>query len=137
MSLTKNHQIYKGPDIHAYTSQVREMVDIYMPEVYEKYGDKLSREELENLLLEFEKKFGPKVTYSNIRNNFHNGRIFDKDVPKLNCAILLKVIWEILNEKNDASLYKHFDETLNQICSTCIQGISFRLFLDYVALYIV
>lgn len=129
----KQNQIWHGENIHAYTKQVNLTIPQYLPQIYGKYGEKLSLENLNLLLAEFQKKYGPKVTYSNIRNVFANGEIFDKDAPQLNSAILLQAIWDILCEKNEESLFRHFGETLDQIGSTCIVGVSHRLFMDYVA----
>ena len=68
-----------------------------------------------------------------MNRNFRNGYILDPELPKVNSAMILVLIWDQI--KDDTVLCKHFSETLKQIGNTCIQGISHRLIIDYVALY--
>lgn len=127
------HPIYHGTDIHAYTQQLKTMSDHYSPDIINKYGNVISEEEWNHLLSELQKHYGKKVALMNMNSQFKNGWISDPQVPSLNSAILLKALWEKI-KRNDVSMIKHFEETLDQIGSTCIQGISHRLFIDYIAL---
>lgn len=131
----KNGQgIWHGVNIHAYTHQINQMVSKYVPELTQKYGKKVEQLEFNELLEQLEKTYGSKVTYSNLRKVYKNGWIVDPQVRSMNSAILLKAVWEKVKDKGDESIYRHFSETLDEIGATCIQGVSFRLFIDYVAL---
>jgi len=132
-----DQKIYAGYDIHAYTRQVNEVASKYQSQ----FSGELSVEEFETILNELQTTYGSKVTYTNLRNTFRNGAILDPDVPNINVAILLKTVWKVVKESDvsntetssSSSLKSHFNQTLDDIGMTCIQGISHRLFIDFIA----
>ena len=135
-------KIYIGSDIHAYTSQINKVAERYR----EILSGKIDSDKFETLLTEMLAAYGPKDTFVNLKNVFHEGFITDPEVPTITVAILLEKVWSQVkeSERNEAkenaqqqpitsSLKAHFDQTLNDISMTCIQGISHRLFIDFVA----
>ena len=125
--------IYLGYDIHAYTKIIKPMLGKYISYIDNKYGNILSdAKNWEKLICELKNKYGNKVAIFNIQKNYKHGKIVDPDLPGLNIAILLLALWDIIKKINDISIYRHFGETLDCISNTCIQGISHRLFYDYV-----
>lgn len=131
-NVTRSSTIWNGLNIHSYTPQVNEISHQYMPNLVATYGERLSTEEFSSILEEMNRIYGNKVTYSNLRNVFRDGCIRDPEVPGMNFALVLKATWEKV--KTDPSLTRHFGETLDDIGSLCIQGVTHRLFIDYVAL---
>lgn len=125
---------WRGANIHKYAAETDAAIRKHTPDLYKQFGTTLRTQEFETILRELRNFYGPKVTYGNLRKVFRNGVIHDPEVPSVNCAVLLKAVWHELKLKNDASLFKHFDETLNQIGATCLAGISIRLSMDYIAL---
>lgn len=132
----KTDKVWKGFNIHRYTPELEQLMNnaSYI-EKLNGHGETVPEEEFRNIIRSLTKKYGPKVTYSNLEKNFQKGWIKDPQLPSLNSAVLLRAIWEYLESKQDESLYKHFDETLNQIGTTCVQGISHRLFMDYIVFF--
>jgi hypothetical protein len=126
--------IYFGDNVHSYTSQIQTNVMNYIPKLESKFGNKLSLGELNTILEELELKYGPKPVYNNMLSHFRNDAIIDPEIPQLNVAVLLKAVWYYVCLANEKSLFNHFNETLDQIGTTCIAGISHRLFLDYIVL---
>ena len=122
--------IYHGYNIHSYTKQVISIIPRYFGDIA---FSKVDNEKWKSVLLEIEKKISNSQAIQNIKRNFSNGRIIDPELPKVNSAMILVLIWDQI--KNDIFLCKHFSETLKQVGNTCIQGISHRLIIDYVALY--
>lgn len=122
--------IYNGYNIHNYTKQIIDIIPKYFGNIV--YG-KINNKKWNNILIEIKKTIPNYQTIQNINKNFKNGYIIDPELPKINIAIILVLIWEQI--KNDTILCKHFSETLQQIGNTCIQGISHRLIIDYIAMY--
>jgi len=122
--------IYSGYNIHNYTKQVISIIPKYFGEVA---YSKVNNDKWLLVLSEIEKKIPNGQSIQNMNRNFHNGYILDPELPKVNSAMILVLIWDQI--KDDTVLCKHFSETLTQIGNTCIQGISHRLIIDYVALY--
>jgi len=124
---------WKGYNVHAYTPEYRKWAVSHIAELEVIYGSKLESAMFTSILNELSEKYGHKVTYSNFRNayDFKTGWITDPELPGLNCAILLRATWEKVKLQKDESLYKHFGETLDQIGTTCLQGVSHRLLQDY------
>lgn len=135
---------YKGDNVHAYTSDIRSNLAKWLPIIEEKSGKKsLSKLEFTNLCADLKVQYGPKPAIDNMLQNFHEyansetpgsdteGGITDPQLPGLDAAILLLSLWKTIQ---DESMVRHFGETLDQIGSTCIQGITHRLFCDFVAL---
>jgi hypothetical protein len=127
---TPQTTIYKGDDVHAYTTQAQQVVK----NISKTLSEPISHHDFNKILQEFETKYGIKPAYSNFTTVFRDGYIIDHELPGLNSAAMLKVLWDNIKNFNDASLYKHFEETLDQISLTCIQGITHRLLVDYVAI---
>lgn len=131
-----HHRIWHGPNIHAYTRDIRSHMEPIINELTLQYGSFVQKEEFDIIIHEMTQVYGGhKVAFSNIRNNYNpkTGVISDVDLPGLNVAILLKATWNKVKSLNDDSITKHFGETLDQIGATCPQGISHRLYGDYMA----
>ncbi len=126
-------QTWRGYNIHAYTSEIQTQIQSEIPKLISMYGNVVLNDVFESILCEMSQKYGPKVTYSNLRNNYKQGWIRDPELPGRNSAILLQAIWDILKSKDEARLYRHFNEKLNNIGSTCLAGVTNRLFMDYIA----
>jgi hypothetical protein len=118
------------PDVHDYTIFIQKNFKNYLPLLT---SVTINDDEFFSIINELFNKYGPKNTYNNLKINYHHGQINDPEIPGLNSAILLKIIWETLKNINDPSMFKHFNETLDQIGMTCIQGISHRLFNDFIS----
>ena len=128
--------IYKGYNIHAYTSDISEAVRSSYLFIVQHWGDYVHERTFNRIIAELNDFFGPKPVYDNLRSAYDikAGTIHDPQVPKLNAAVLLEALWLTLKRINDPSTYAHFNETLNQIGTTCIQGITHRLFIDYMCI---
>jgi hypothetical protein len=124
---------YAGTDVHAYTQYIRRQMQQWLPGLTEQYGVTVDASEFEQILLEMENRYGYKPTFHNMRQAFRDGWIVDPQVSELNSATLLKALWCNLQKNDEPSAHAHFAETLDQIGTTCIQGISHRLFHDYLA----
>jgi hypothetical protein len=129
-----SEKIYVGRDIHAYTRQVNKAADKYK----DIFVGQLDVADFETILREMSTSFGVKTAFVNLRNVFYNGAITDPDVPFINVAILLQKVWNQVKEsektdKSSSSFRSHFNQTLDDIGMTCIQGISHRLLIDFVA----
>jgi hypothetical protein len=135
MLMRGQDKTYHGYNIHSYEQDMAPVVNKHVPVMTELYGTVVEPEEFEKILTELEQRYGPMVTYSNLRNTYRDKCIRDPRFPGLNSAVTLKAMWSKVKTLNDDSIYKHFNETLIQIGSTCIQGISMRLFMDYVTIH--
>jgi len=124
--------IYMGDNVHAYTNQVRETIKSYIPQLTSQYGTIVTEVEFDNLLQEFENKYGIKPIYTNLKSVYRNEGIFDPEIPGINVAIVLKAVWEKMKQLNDDSAFRHFGETLDQ-ANTCLAGITGRICIDYIA----
>ncbi len=87
----------------------------------------------QDLIMQLTSYYGPKRAFINIQTQFNHksGMIRDPDFPNLNVAFLLKKIWEL--GRPFPCFLSHFSETLDDIGMTCIQGISYRLLMDFLA----
>ena len=122
------HKIYLGYDVHAYTHQMNFVAESYQSQ----FQGELSNNEFEMIIQELQEAYGPKVTYMNLRQVFRNGSIVDPQVPCINVAIVLKTVWCKV-KTSEQSLKSYFNQTLDDIGMTCIQGISHRLLIDFIA----
>lgn len=122
--------IYIGYNIHNYTKQIVNVIPKY-------FGDsvytKVDSNEWNSAISVIQIKYPGNPAIKNLKRNFQNGFIIDPQLPKVNSAKILILIWNQIKD-NDV-LCKHFSETLKQIGNTCIQGVSHRLIIDYIALY--
>lgn len=129
----QSQKIWKGLNIHAYTADIQTQISAHIQILTRLYGLSVKKDQFEIIMREMTQTYGTKVTFSNFRNNYKNDWILDPDLPEFNIAVLLLAVWNILKCENDNSMYKHFGETLDDIGTTCVQGISHRLFIDYIA----
>lgn len=126
--------IYTDSNIHSYTKQLLSVIPCYFNDDYKQ---KMEQETFDNLMSEISNEYkNHKAPIDNIKMNFKNGFILDPHLPKINFAKVLKVLWEEIKTNQDNKiLLSHFSETLKQIGKTCIQGITHRIMIDYIALY--
>lgn len=122
--------IYIGYNIHNYTMQIVNIIPKFFGETAYKKADIKT---WNNSLTEIKKRYSNHIAIKNIERNFNNGFIKDPEIPNLNSAIVLLIIWDTI--KNNDIMCRHFLETLNEIGNTCIQGISHRLIMDYIAIH--
>ncbi len=126
-----NSKSYLGYDIHAYTHQISILVKSMPSDLFNVI---VSDIEFQNTIDEMTQKYGDKPAFSNFRSVFHNNTIVDPEIPNINIALVLIRVWNKIKELNEPSTYNHFNETLDQIGHTCIQGVSHRLLMDYCVL---
>lgn len=88
--------------------------------------------EFKGLIDELKTTYGQKPVFQNLEKNYRNGWIIDPHLPALNSAVLLKAVWSEIQKRRDKSLVSHFGVTLDDIAQTCLQGVSHRLFYDYI-----
>lgn len=125
---SNNNNIYHGDNIHAYTSDI---ISSVLPSVTSIFNDIITDHQFQCVIDDLRQMYGEKEALSNMQRHFHNGRICDPELPKFNSALLLKHILAYLRQT--PNLHDHFRETLDQISNTCIQGISHRLLMDWLA----
>lgn len=124
--MSKN--IYIGDNIHSYTSYIKEKIPRYFTEI----NIKISGEDWDNLKKELLESYQNHLAIRNIINSYKDNFIRDPEIPNINFAIILLQLWQLIKINN---LENYFKETLDWIASTCIQGVTHRIFIDYVALY--
>jgi hypothetical protein len=95
--------------------------------------DKLYFKIIDELVEQYGTVINPSI--KNLKNVFKNGKIIDPQLPEINFAQILFLIWHNLFILNDKTLFEHFKETLLDINLTCIQGVSHRLLIDFVQLF--
>lgn len=120
-------KIYHGDNVHSYTNQIRSLLPTYRDFV----DGVLTDDDWQSLVKQLREKYGNHPAIQNMCRHFKNGRITDPQLKELNTAILLQELWDLI--KDVPALSNHFKETLDTIGSTCIQGISHRIFIDFVA----
>ena len=125
---SSNASSYLGYDIHAYTHQINTMVKSLPSDLFNVI---VSDTDFQKTLDEMTQKYGDKPAFSNFRSVFHNNTIVDPEIQSINIALVLIRVWNKVKELNEPSTYNHFNETLDQIGHTCIQGVSHRLLMDY------
>ena len=118
-------------NVHDFTGSINVILKEYLPDIEK---ESVSDQEFLIVIDDMTKTFGEKSAFVNMKSVFKNGWIVDPEIPGLNSAVLLKLLWKQLQQLNEPSLFKHFNETLDQISMTCVQGISHRLFSDYISL---
>lgn len=115
-----NH--YHGYDVHAYTPLLQNLV-----KKLNLSNDPINNDEFQQLLTDLINKYGETISpcINNIKRcYYHDGYIHDSELPDINFALILK------------DLYKNFDEvllreTLEEVGSTCLQGLTHRLLVLY------
>lgn len=130
-----------GWDVHAYTNQMRAI----LPTVNEILDDKMhripnhiGREHMNIIIQQIQNHYGPRVSVacSNIMKCYQTKPIpgiFDHELVGVDFARVLLYLWLHVTKVNDPSLYAHFGETLENIGATCLQGVTHRLLVDFVA----
>jgi hypothetical protein len=63
-----------------------------------------------------------------------DGGYFDNDLANVNVSRLLLETWSLIKDLKDHSIYHGFEEILDDIRDTCLQGQSHRLFAYWIAL---
>ena len=113
--------LYKGYDIHAYTIDIKKikgfeemqsMDIVFLDEILEKHPKCI-------------------VGINNIKNNTKLGYLVDPEIEGVNILQVLKSLWDKIK---NTDLENHFEETLIDIGPTCIQGISHRIIMDWIAI---
>jgi len=121
--------IYHGNNVHAYTRQIHSLLPHYLQKLVK---EKLELTEWEGLVAQLHHHYGNHKAIMNMRRVFRNGFIQDPQLPGLNTAVMLLELWKLIKGSEDGR--KHFKETLDWIGGTCIQGVTHRVFIDYVAI---
>lgn len=128
-------KFYHGDNIHSYTQYINEILPPYINEI-KKYS--ITDQEFIELEVEMHQvldlipQFDIRSAWVNMKRQYKNQTIIDPELPGVNCAVLLKLTWIKLKQLNEPTLFLHFKETLYQIGSTCLVGISHRLFMDFI-----
>lgn len=124
--------MYRGDNVHAYTSDIKEMLPKLRLLIDQMVPANINYNEL---FEEIEHKLGRKDAIQNIKNSsvYAQGShtLKDNDLEGIDCLHLLFVVWQYV--KDNPSLQAHFSATLDQVGMTCIQGISHRIIGDIVA----
>jgi hypothetical protein len=130
--------MYRGYDLHAYTSYLQSRLPSYIQDTNTLYPDSTVSVELwENTLQAIQSHYGSSVVPAlhNINRYFKNGAILSPELPGMNFAVLLILLWNTVCDASDFSLFTHLQETLEDIGTTCLAGITDRLFADWIALH--
>jgi hypothetical protein len=121
--------IYYGTDIHTYTPLIKELlVSQYSDVVWNKPMDE---NEYTALMDELTEQFNKHPAITNIQRFTKNGTLVDPQLGETNFIRILHQLWKRVKQLGQVD---HFKETLDQIGDTCIQGISHRILIDWVAL---
>jgi hypothetical protein len=122
--------IYNGADIHAYTSMIRDVLNEQFSA--DCWQEAMTEPERFALLRDMKQHYPKHPAIGNIRQCVKNGKLLDPELPPVNFLLVLQVLWTAIQEKNS---YSHFKETLDQISTTCIQGVTHRILIDWVAFH--
>lgn len=121
--------IYHGYNIHAYTPLVKKLLaEHYTDELWQQ---PLDEKEYITLLTELKDKYGSHPAIANIDKCSKSGYLLDPQLGRINFLQILVVLWESVKTHNT---FTHFKETLDHIGMTCIQGVSHRILIDWVAM---
>jgi len=124
-------------DVHYWTPVIRTSVNLHQTQVQQVFGTHMNPLLFRHILEDLAQILGVVIqpALQNLGQAYDVARqgIFDSDLPSLNFAVVLYAIWGFLkyDKQVDASTWQHFRETLEQIGSTCRQGITHRLWLDF------
>lgn len=122
--------MYKGDNIHAYTSDIERVLE----SIFEsKWTSPFS--EYRILLSELEQHYPNKPAILNIKSQVRDDCLFDPELVQgtINILFLLGELWCFAKNNNE---FRTFETMLDEISSTCIQGISHRVIMNYVAIII-
>jgi len=123
---------YRGYDVHQYTPLVETRITPYWEKLQQHYGPALTEEQWHRLVTAWKTQYGTNPGILNLERVYHDGWIRDPQVPRVNFAVVAAGCWALVQDS--VSLREHFGQTLTTIGSTCIQGVSHRLFWDYAML---
>lgn len=128
--------VWKGYNIHRYTSDIAGQLEPVLIRLQRTYPNGVNKTEFMRTLEQLKCQYGNLPAIANLQRNYNEvtRTISDPTLPNLNSAAVLHAIWRRVQELNDSSIHAHFLETLIDIGSTCIQGISHRLLDDYLAI---
>lgn len=136
-SKNKGNKVNLGRNVHSYSTQIKNISKKIF--ISSKYNKALPEEEWKFLIedisrvLETKKKPKAEAALANIRKLCLNGKgyIHDKDVPNTNAAVILKELWSFIKMK----LYHPslLLTSLEEINSTCVQGVTHRIICEYIA----
>lgn len=131
-----SRSFYKGDDLHAYTPFLRQR----LPEFIVLFSSPVPILEWTALIKDLYHHYpdpGARVALENIQRQYSPaaGWIVNQELPGINFALVLYRLWHMIKAKGESSLYLHFGETLRQISSTCLAGVTDRLFADFLALH--
>lgn len=134
--------MYNGWDVHSYSKDWAPILTANHPFLLER----ISSLEFETTCTEIKTYYSKSVIVQSTLEKFKNrfktentkveekeveGGYYDSDLGKVNCAKLLVETWKKIKQLKEDSLYQLFEETLNDINNTCVQGDSHRLFALY------
>ena len=120
--------IYHGIDIHAYTNDIRAALNEKYTEPH--WRDAMQTKDIIELLSSIKLKYPRHIGVKNIRQCIANGRLLDPELPPVNFLFILKQLWSNIQASGS---FAHFKETLDQIGTTCRQGVTHRIYIDWLA----
>lgn len=132
---------YRGNDLHAYTPYLQTRLSTYINDFKMNYPQSVQPQEWISLMTILQDKYGNDVTpaLNNISQYYNSvtGSIQTPELPGMNFAVVLMALWNyIVNQSNeDQSLSDHFKQTLQDIGTTCLAGVTDRLFADWIAFH--
>lgn len=121
--------MYRGWDVHQYTSNIRARLRDEHASTATPYPVPAA------LMRDIAAVMGNKAALGNIsRHTTPDGWLRDPELgPQHNFLWLLDRVWNKVKH-NQSDLKEHFNETMDTIGTTCIQGITHRIYSDYVAI---
>ena len=128
--------MYKGWDVHAYTSILLEIIQNNPEYMFiETISQELFDQTL-NDITQYVRSNKAQSTLNSMKQLYDPilKGYFDPELQNLNIPLLLYHTWNLVKHFNDNSIYNGFDELLTDIGNTCIQGHSHRLLFYYIGL---
>lgn len=130
---------YRGRDLHAYTGDLRSRLDQYTDYLYSQYPRTVPQDLWDDVLSVVHKQCGPSVAPAlhNMNQHFKDGQLLNPELPGMNFAVMFVALWNLVlkHHAENSNIIAHFRETLEDIGSTCLAGVTDRLFADYIALH--
>ena len=133
--------MYKGWDVHAYTQTIIEM----LPDLLEKIDNycnkmgyidrKIPDKSFKDIIDQIADLFPNNPAIYNIISSYKDGWIVDPELPHLNSAIILEIVWKLLLFGDNEYKIEAMSMILGDIGETCIQGISHRLIFEFIYLH--
>lgn len=128
---------YRGYDLHAYTVYLQQQLPRYLDDLKMHFPDTVPPELWHTLLQSIRSKLGDSVApaLQNMNGVYAAGAIRNPELPGMNFAVVLLVLWDAISKLDDPSMWAHFRQTLEDVGTTCLAGITDRLFADWIALH--